>query len=118
MNFFKWALSFDVINYVENNFDKINSKISHVNSFFKKNIIDNNTLSFISSDDLKSKISNINSYIDSHIDSHIDTHIYSDNSINQIKLKKKLNIENNLSSDTKKQIYSYPIVARNIFVEL
>lgn len=104
LNFFKWALSFDVINYVENNFDKINSKILHVNSFFKKNIIDNNTLSFISSDELKS--------------SNIDSHIESDNYINKIKSKKKLNIENNLSSETKKQIYSYPIVSRNIFVEL
>ena len=110
LNFFKWALSFDVINYVENNFDKINGKILYVNSFFKKNIIDNSTLSLVSSDELKTKISNINSCIDSYIDS--------DNSINQIKSKKKLNIENNSSLETKKNIYSYPIVARNIFVEL
>jgi hypothetical protein len=122
LNFFKWALSFDVINYVENNFDKINSKILHVNSFFKKNIIDNNTLSLISSDELKSKISNINSNSNSNSNlnsnSNSNSNIDSDNSINQIKLKKKLNIENNSSLEIKKQVYSYPIVARNIFVEL
>ncbi len=50
LNFFKWALSYDIINYVENNFNVISDKILHVNSFFKKIIIDDNTHSLISSD--------------------------------------------------------------------
>jgi len=92
LNFFKWTLSFDIITYVENNFDAINNKILHVNSFFKKNIIDNSTLSIFSSEELKSKVSQ------SDLES---------------------NIENNLSLGIKKKNYTnYPIVARNIFVEL
>ena len=99
LNFFKWTLSFDIITYVENNFDAINNKIVYVNSFFKKNIIDTSTLSLISSDELKSKQSQ------------------SDN--NTLNTNLETNIKNNLYLGTKKKLYSnYPIVSRNIFIEL
>jgi len=105
LNFFKWALSFDVIKYVENNFDTINSKISYVNSFFKKNIIDNISTSLISSEELKSKLSNSDTDIHTKKISDLDLDL------------KKTNIENILESKKKPNI-NYPIVSRNIFVEL
>ena len=37
LNFFKWAISFNIIKYTENNYKDILSKFSHVNSYFKKN---------------------------------------------------------------------------------
>ena len=105
LNFFKWALSFDVIKYVENNFDSINNKISYVNSFFKKNIIDNTTSSIIYSDELKSKQSKSDNNIQKISNSDLDSKI--------------LCVEKNSLSELKKKVYTnYPIVARNIFVEL
>lgn len=100
LNFFKWALGFGIIKYVEVNFDKINCKINYVNSFFKKNIIDNNTLSLVSSDELRSKSSNLN--------------------VNSSHISETSSIENNfLSKSIKKKSHNYnPIVSRNIFVEL
>lgn len=107
LNFFKWALSFDIIKYLENNFDDIYNKILYVNSFFKKNIIDNTSLSVISSDEIKSnKIKSKNS------DSDNDIYIEKIPNINY----KNLNIDNKL--ELKKVNNNYPIVYRNIFVEL
>ena len=40
LNFFRWALSYDIIKYTENNFKTINSKVQYVNSFFQKYTID------------------------------------------------------------------------------
>lgn len=113
LNFFKWALGFGIIKYAEDNFDKINSKINYVNSFFKKNIIDNTTLSFVSSDEIKSKLSgfDINSTNTSNPSNTSNTSI--------------LSVESNLATSntninlSKKKSHNYnPIVSRNIFVEL
>ena len=120
LNFFKWALSFDIIKYVENNFDVINSKITHVNSFFKKNIIDTNTLSIVSSDDFKSKMSihfddndNDNNNHDHNSDVKLNINIDAKNSSN------KSNTVNINSTKLKKKVsMSYPVISRNIFVEL
>lgn len=111
LNFFKWALGFGIIKYVENNFDKINNKINHVNSFFKKNTIDNSTLSLISSDELKSKSSSL----DINLLNTSNTSILSDESNLSC-----LNMDVCSSSKVlKKKSYNYnPIVSRNIFVEL
>jgi hypothetical protein len=105
LNFFKWALSFDVIKFVENNFDTINNKITYVNTFFKKNIIDNTTSSIISSDELKSKLS--------------QSDISMSNISNISNISNTDSESNNLNnSSLKKKVHSnYPIVARNIFVE-
>lgn len=51
LNFFRWALSFDVIKYTANNYKEINGKMSHVNSYFKKNIIELNSLTITSSEE-------------------------------------------------------------------
>lgn len=113
LNFFKWAICFGIIKYVEDNFDTINNKINYVNSFFKKNIIDNNTLSNVSSDELKSKLSNL---------SNISNTKDSTDTSNESNLSDLSNssIGNNLSSNMiKKKSQSYnPIVSRKIFVEL
>jgi hypothetical protein len=37
LNFFRWAISNDVINYAETNYKSIILKFNHVNSYFKKN---------------------------------------------------------------------------------
>ena len=113
LNFFKWALSFDIINYVENNFEAINSKITYVNSFFKKNIIDtidttetidSSLSSIISLEEQKSK----QTYFDSEIINSLEDNLY----------LKNLNIENKKLGQHNKVIYCNPIVSRNIFVEL
>jgi len=113
LNFFKWALSFDIINYVEKNFEAINSKINYVNSFFKKNIIDtidttetieSSSLSLISSEEQKSKQTDLDSEII--------------NSSEEILDLKNLNIENKKLVQKNKVNYCHPIVSRNIFVEL
>ena len=111
LNFFKWALGFGIIKYVEDNFDKINNKINYVNSFFKKNIIDNSTMSLISSDEIQSKSSSVDiNLLNSSNTSNLSDSSESSNS----------NIEINSSSKVskKKSINYNPIVSRNIFVEL
>ena len=39
LNFFRWAITNDIINYTETNYKSIISKFNHVNSYFKKNKI-------------------------------------------------------------------------------
>lgn len=51
LNFFKWALSHDIITYAKNNFDNINEKMSHVNSYFEKHIIDTNSLTLTTTEE-------------------------------------------------------------------
>jgi len=38
LNFFKWAISYDIINYVYTHFDDINEKYESVNDYFRKKI--------------------------------------------------------------------------------
>lgn len=108
LNFFKWALGFGIIKYVEDNFDKINGKINYVNSFFKKNTIDNNTLSLISSDELKSKTSGFDTNTSNTSILSVECNLSCSN----------INV-NSSSKISKKKSHNYnPIVSRNIFVEL
>ena len=51
LNFFRWALNYDVIKYAEKNYKEINGKMYHVNSYFKKNIIESNSLTITSSEE-------------------------------------------------------------------
>lgn len=139
LNFFKWALSYDIIKYVENNFNKINGKINHVNSFFKKNIIENN-ISFTSDENNTSYIENNTSYIDNKT---INSELISLNNSN-LSMQSTLstlptlnenmenmenienidnteNIQNMKKKLSKKNIsksYNYPIISRKIFVEI
>ena len=136
LNFFRWALSFDIIKYVEENFKTINIKMSHVNSYFKKNIIESNSQTITTSEE----------HTDS-IDKSKNSDTISDNSStcndfkkNQIR-KKKLQAEQKLQQDdinilmgnnieiknkpskifneikNSQPTYKYPQVSRNICIE-
>lgn len=104
LNFFKWALTHDIIKYVENNFELINNKINYVNSFFKKNIIENTTSSIISSEELKSKSLNVESN--------------SSNIFNELNIKNNISIDSSFKSNKKNSNSYNPIVSRKIYVEL
>jgi hypothetical protein len=56
LNFFRWALSYDIIKYVEEKFNAINMKMSHVNSYFKKNIIESNSQTITTSEEVTDSI--------------------------------------------------------------
>ena len=51
LNFFKWAITYNIIKYTENNYKDILSKFSHVNSYFKKNKSDSKSDSDKNSDE-------------------------------------------------------------------
>ncbi len=57
LNFFRWAISNDIIKYTETNYRTIITKISHVNTYFKKNIIENSSYSTSDSNDLTKSVS-------------------------------------------------------------
>jgi len=60
LNFFRWAISNDVINYTENNYKNIIVKFNHVNTYFKKNkLIDEDTSNEDSKNNIPSVIRNI-----------------------------------------------------------
>lgn len=48
LNFFKWIITNDIINYTEKNYSMIIEKYSYVNTYFQKNLIEN--ASYSSSD--------------------------------------------------------------------
>ncbi len=60
LNFFKWALSFDIIKYVQINFKSINNKVYHVNSYFKKNIIESNSYTLTTTEETTSDLESSN----------------------------------------------------------
>jgi hypothetical protein len=106
LNFFRWAISHDIIKYTETNYRTITTQLSHVNKYFKKNIIDN--ISFISTSD-----ENIDS--DSIINSNKDTNISlknTEHSIYNDTLKKEYKNIKDINSK-----YKNPVVSRNIFLE-
>jgi len=45
LNFFRWAINNDIIKYTFQNYRNIIDKYTHVNSYFKKNLIENNSIS-------------------------------------------------------------------------
>jgi hypothetical protein len=60
LNFFRWAISNDIINYTENNYKNIIVKFNHVNTYFKKNkLIDEETSNEDSKNTIPSVIRNI-----------------------------------------------------------
>ena len=94
LNFFRWALSYDIIKYTEENYRIIITKLTHVNSYFKKHVVENNSFSTTDEkSDSKSK---------SESESKSDSEL---NSIIKFKKDKKAKFKN-------------PIVSRNIFLEL
>ena len=61
LNFFRWTISNDIINYTETNYKSIIIKFNHVNTYFKKNklILDEET----SNDSKDSKKNNVPSVV-------------------------------------------------------
>jgi hypothetical protein len=61
LNFFRWAISNDVINYTETNYKNIIVKFNHVNTYFKKNklILDEDTSNDDSKDSKKNNIPSV-----------------------------------------------------------
>lgn len=107
LNFFRWALSFDIIKYAENNFKIINSKISHVNSYFKKTI-DTNSLTISTSEENNSSSNDLNQS-DINLLMGLDNNVLKTHKIKPSKIFKDLK---NLPSTSK-----YPQVSRNVFIE-
>lgn len=146
LNFFRWALSFDVIKYAEKNYKEINGKMSHVNSYFKKNIIELNSLTITSSEeqtDNNDKKSVTDSQINSSENSLTDDVVIISNKAKKNKLsqddinllmdinKSENSIETNIYKYNKslkpskvfnelknsQPTYKYPQVSRNICIE-
>jgi hypothetical protein len=113
LNFFRWAISYDIIKYADNNYKFIIGKLSHVNKYFKKNIIENN--SFSTSDE---NTDNNKSILDSEIKDS-ESKLSETLSIDSINLD-KISISNNMNKKLKDKNAKYknPVVLRNIFIEL
>ncbi len=127
LNFFRWAISYDIIKYTETNYRNIITKLSHVNTYFKKHVVDNN--SFSTSDDLvnSSKTSSENTENTETNRTSETTDTNETNNTNDNDTQE--NISNNLISKTnsknhkiclkdKKAKYKNPVVSRNILLEL
>lgn len=127
LNFFRWAISYDIIKYTETNYRDIITKINHVNTYFKKNIIENS--SYSTSDSTDAIKSNTQSETIESETVSIES-IGSMDQTNKLNSNQKSNIRiesENKSSENKKEWkklkdskakYKNPVVSRNIFLEL
>lgn len=140
LNFFRWAISYDIIKYTETNYRTIITKISHVNTYFKKNIIENSSYSTSDSNDLTKSLSEPSECVELESKSSgfnsggIIIEKTKDNNLNFVTNSlNNSNEKDNKSSDTgskdmiskdKKKLkdnkakYKNPVVSRNIFLEL
>jgi len=138
LNFFRWALSYEIIKYAENNFKNITNKIVHVNSYFKKNTIDSNSLTITTSDE-NNNSTNKKTLSDTSTTNLSDTNPNPNTSDENIKLsqtdidllmgtnnnnsigtiKKKTNKASKVFNELKNSqpILKYPQVSRNICIE-
>ncbi len=135
LNFFRWAISYDIIKYTETNYRDIITKITHVNTYFKKNIIENSSYSTSDSAD----ITKSNTQSETTESETVSTEsLGSTNNLNQLNSNPNIRIESenksteNKSSESKsienkkdwkklkdsKAKYKNPVVSRNIFLEL
>ncbi len=135
LNFFRWAISYDIIKYTETNYRDIITKISHVNTYFKKNIIENSSYSTSDSADItKSNTQSETTESESvstesinqadqinHSNSNPNIRIESENKSSENKSSENKSSENKKNwkklKDSKAK-YKNPIVSRNIFLEL
>lgn len=98
LNFFRWILSYDIIKYTENNYDNINCKMTHVNSYFNKNIIELNSLTIGTSDNKTDITNNIdNSSVNYNLEKYQSDQSNQSNQLNQSNknIKKIKNKQNN-----------------------
>lgn len=115
LNFFRWALNFDIIKYTENNYRDIISKLNHVNSYFKKNLIENNSYS-TSDDILESLKSNTDSNeIVESLKSNTDSNENKSNNSDTLIVNNKN--DDIIFKNKLKNKYKNPMVSRNIFLE-
>ena len=113
-NFFRWAMTHDIINYTETNYRTIVSKYDYVNSFFKKHNSSNssNSTNSTQSTNLTNQSTSnnsLNTKSDSLDSNSLVNDIYSLNNINNIV------VENQTKN---KSTYNIPRVSRNIYIEL
>jgi hypothetical protein len=110
LNFFRWTMTNDIINYTEINYRTIVSKYDYVNSFFKKHNSSNSSNSTNSTSLTNQSMSNssFNTKSDSVDSNSLASDIYSLNNINNIV------IENQPKSKSTFKMR----VSRNIYVEL
>lgn len=116
LNFFRWALSFDIIKYAHNNFKTINNKIRHVNSYFQKYTIDTNSLTLTSDENNISEINN--SVLNTNSSSDTNSSNLNDSNqqcLNRKKIKPSKLFKNLLNSQS---AIKYPQISRNISIEL
>lgn len=109
LNFFRWAISYDIIKYTETNYRNIIAKLSHVNTYFKKHIVENS--SFSTSDD-KNDLSKSNS------DTNETKSILSSETKSSSDVNQNSKQVNKKDKKDKKVQYRNPIVSRNIILEL
>ncbi len=138
LNFFRWAISYDIIKYTETNYRVIITKVNHVNKYFKKNLLengsygtsdenaDNSKSTSDSKSDLKSdsksnlesksipdtKSDSTSNDMSSSQNSQSDDLLTINNSSSEIKIKDLKKLKDNKSK------YKNPVVSRNIFLEL
>ena len=110
LNFFRWAITNDIINFTETNYRTIVSKYDYVNSFFKKHSSNNSTNSNTTSSNISSSnVSNCSLTSKSELsDNSIINEIYSNNNNNNVVIENTQNKNN----------YKIPKVYRNICIEL
>lgn len=114
LNFFRWAMTHDIINYTETNYRTIVSKYDYVNSFFKKHASSNssNSTNSTQSTNLTNQsmsANSLNTKSDSLDSNSVINDVYSVNNINNIVVQNQLK---------NKSTYKMPRVSRNIYIEL
>lgn len=110
LNFFRWIINYDIISYTETNYRDIIKKLSYVNSFFKKSIIENTSDLIITSSDALI------------LDNQTSDNQTSNTQISDLQTSCS-NFSNKsnkiiVNSDKLKLISKYPVVLRNICLEL
>lgn len=98
LNFFRWAMTHDIITHAETNYTSIILKYDHVNSFFKKHTIDSESQE-LTDTTLNSKSESTSITTNTEMSESVKKLIYED------KTKKK-------------NVFNIPTITRNIYLEL
>ena len=116
LNFFRWALNYDIINYTENNYKIILDKLNHVNSYFKKNIIENNSFSTSNNSDENTDEKNTDekNEEEKNEENNEKNNEKKNEEKNNESIKKKIIIDKDYKKNSQ---YKNPIVSRNICIE-
>lgn len=107
LNFFRWAISNDVITCTETNYREIIAKYEHVNSFFKKHSSNSSTYSSNASIQSNTSSCGLTEKSTSQDNNSIFNTIYKNSNGNIV-----------VDNSSNKTIYKTPQVYRNICIEL